>query len=151
MRVFQNKSFSKWAIAEGLSSSDLLAVIDEMNSGLSGNNLGGNIYKKRIGLAGRGKSAGVRTIIAYKAEQRAFFLYGFPKNERDNITSTEEKALKMMGRELFKLTDKEIEKSVKAGALIEIETRNRDGSANSKTVSGSEKKRDGKQNPKQHT
>jgi len=56
MRIFQNKSFKKWAVDEGLIDSDLIEAIEEMESGLTGDNLGGNIYKKRIGLAGRGKS-----------------------------------------------------------------------------------------------
>lgn len=58
MRIFQNKSFNKWSIDEGLSDSDLLAVIEEMEEGLTGDNLGGNIYKKRMGLAGTKRSNG---------------------------------------------------------------------------------------------
>jgi hypothetical protein len=117
-----------------------------MESGLTGDSLGGNIYKKRIGLHGRGKSGGVRTIIAYKIEDKAFFLHGFAKNERANISDAEEKALKMAAKELFQYTDKEIETALKAGALIEIV---KPKSKESSEIA--EKKSNGKQNPKKHT
>eukprot|EP01136_Pigoraptor_vietnamica_P009082 Opistho-1_new@45234 len=102
MRIFQNKSFKKWATEEGLSDSDFLATIDEMERGLTGDSLGSNIFKKRMGVAERGKSGGVRTIIAYKSENKAFFLVGYAKNEQANISNADEKALKMAAKELLK-------------------------------------------------
>lgn len=156
MRIFQNKSFKKWATEEGLSDSDFLATIDEMERGLTGDNLGGNIYKKRMGVAERGKSGGVRTIIAYKSENKAFFLVGYAKNEQANISNADEKALKMAAKELLKYSDKEIETAIKAGALIEIEKPKKDkntknAESTEKPSEVAEKKTNGKQNPKKHT
>ena len=45
--------------------------------------------KQRVARAGEGRSGGYRTIIAYRAGDRAVFLYGFAKNERDNIGDDE--------------------------------------------------------------
>lgn len=123
-----------------------MAAIDEMERGLTGDNLGGNIYKKRIGLAERGKSGGVRTIIAYKTKDKAIFLIGYAKNEKANITNTEEKVLKMAAKELLKYTDKEINMALKATALSEI--KDPESKESSDTA---EKKSNGKQNPKKHT
>lgn len=120
MRIFQHKSFKRWAKDEGLTNSDLLSVIKEMNDGLTGDNLGGNVYKKRVKLEGRGKRGGARTIIAYKTEEKAFFIVGFAKNEKDNINSKEETALKRFAKELLGYTDEQLKKALAAGELDEI-------------------------------
>jgi hypothetical protein len=120
MRTFQYRSFKKWAKDEGLTDSDLLLVIKEMEDGLTGDNLGGNVYKKRIQLGGRGKSGGARTIIAYKTAEKAFFMVGFAKNEKDNIDSKDEKALKRLSKELLGYTEKQLKQALVAGELNEI-------------------------------
>jgi len=120
MRTFQIKPFKRWAKDEDLTDSDLLSIITEMENGLTGDNLGGHVYKKRITLEGRGKRGGARTIIAYKTEEKAFFMVGFAKNERDNIGVKEEKALKRMAKELLGYSDKQLRMALTAGELIEI-------------------------------
>lgn len=66
MRVFKNKAFAKWAVKEGLNDETLLSAIREIDNGLVDADLGGHIVKKRVALHGRGKSGGVRTLLAYK-------------------------------------------------------------------------------------
>ena len=41
--------------------------------------------KLRVARPGQGKSGGYRTLLAYRKSERSVFLYGFAKNERDNI------------------------------------------------------------------
>lgn len=66
MRVFKNKAVSKWAAKEGLTDKALLEAVGEMERGLIDADLGGHVVKKRVALAGRGKSGGARTFLAYK-------------------------------------------------------------------------------------
>jgi len=47
--------------------------------------LGGGLIKQRVARSGGGRLGGYRTVIAFRAAQRAVFLYGFAKSERDNI------------------------------------------------------------------
>ena len=82
--------------------------------------LGSHVYKKRVGLAGRGKRGGVRTLIAFRIKDKAFFLYGFAKNARANISGKELKALRLLAGELLGYTDVALTKAVKAGELIEV-------------------------------
>jgi len=77
MRIFKNKVFSKWAAKERVSDKALKAAIQEIGNGLVDANLGGNVYKKRVAIGGKGKSGGVRTILAFKVDDKAFFIYGF--------------------------------------------------------------------------
>ena len=78
----------------GLTDEMLCQAVSEMMKGLVDGDLGGNLLKKRIGLSGRGKRGGGRTIVATNRCDRWFFLYGFEKNERANISKDEIKALR---------------------------------------------------------
>lgn len=82
--------------------------------------LGGNIYKKRVALQGRGKRGGARTIVAFKLGDKAFFVYGYAKNVRENINAQETRALKYLAKVYFNYSDKEIALAIKAGELMEV-------------------------------
>ena len=91
MRIFTTRAFNRLDVAGELGDAELIAAVAEMNDGLWDVNLGGQVYKKRVALAGRGKSGGARTLVAFKSDDRAFFMYGFSKNQRSNITPKEKK------------------------------------------------------------
>ena len=120
MRVFKIKAFSKWAGKQRLTDAVLNAAITEMENGLFEANLGGNLYKKRVRLPGQGKRGSTRTLIAYKKDNRAFFIYGFEKGQRSNITRKEEQALKIFGETLLDWPELELEKRIIDGELVEI-------------------------------
>ena len=82
----------------------------------------GGLRKVRWKLEGRGKSGGVRTLLAYKVGDRAFFVYGFAKNARSNIKADELKGLKAYADVLLQYQDKELMQAVKSGALIEVQS-----------------------------
>ncbi len=91
-----------------------------MEMGLIDANLGGYVYKKRVGIRGRGKRGGVRTLIAFKIEEKAFFIYGFAKNKRDNIEDYELKALKRLAKELLSYSKQELSTAIEVGEMIEV-------------------------------
>ena len=84
MRMFKTKQFSSWAEKTGLDNDSLQKAVSEMERGLNDADLGGHVYKKRVALQQRGKSGGARTIIAFKLNNRAFFMYGFAKELSKN-------------------------------------------------------------------
>ena len=58
---------------------------------------GGGIRKVRWVAPGRGKRGGVRVIYYWEAEPEVFFmLYVYPKNERDDLSSTQLRALRRL-------------------------------------------------------
>lgn len=122
MRIFKNKAFNKWAAKEGLTDDALRVAVREIERGLVEANLGGHVLKKRVALVGRGKSGGARTLLAYRVEDKAFFVYGLAKNARSNIKPDELKALKMLAAQLLGYTDKELDKAVAKRILIEVST-----------------------------
>jgi len=120
MRIFKNIFFNKWAEQIGLTDETLKVVINEIAAGLYEASLGGNLFKKRIGIKGKGKRGGVRTIIAFKKEDKAFFMYGFAKNKKANIDMTEEKIYKKLAALLLSYSDKEVDTAVKNKEFIEV-------------------------------
>jgi hypothetical protein len=126
MQAFKVKAFAKWASGEGLSDGALASAVVEMEHGLIDARLGGQVIKKRVALPGRGKRGSTRTLVAFKQGDKAFFIYGFAKNERANVSDKELRALKMLAKELLNYAAPVLAKAMKAGELIEIEV-NDDG------------------------
>ncbi len=120
MRVFKSKGFQKWATREGLHDEALWTAVMEMEAGLIDAELGGHVVKKRVALPGRGKRGGSRTLVVYQEAGKAFFVYGFAKNERANIGDKELKALKLLATHLLDYTDSMLARAMKAGELIEV-------------------------------
>jgi hypothetical protein len=120
MRIFKTSFFHKWAKKIGLENETIKIAVDEISSGLYDANLGGHLYKKRVGLKGRGKSGGLRTIIAFKKEEKAFFVYGFAKNEKANIDEIEEKIYKKLAALFLSYNDDAINLAIKNKEIIEV-------------------------------
>lgn len=99
---------------------NLLAAVKEMESGLIDADLGGYICKKRIPLPGQGKRGSARTIVATKQENSWFFIYGFNKNERSNISSKELASFQEMAKGLLSLTDEKLSLATINGTLKEV-------------------------------
>ena len=119
-RVFKTRHFSRWMRKTELTDSALCAAVDEMVRGLIDADLGGSIVKKRIGLAGRGKRGGVRTLIATNQGSRWFFVYGFEKNDRANIADDELEALQDIAKELLARSGQQLDVAVQDSSLQEI-------------------------------
>jgi hypothetical protein len=122
MLVLKNKPFDRWAKDINLQDAHLLAAVKEMMHGLYDANLGGNIYKKRIAIAGRGKRGGVRTIVAFKKYDVVIFIYGFAKNKRDTISDKEEEALKELAKLYFSYDEMQLKEAIQIGELREIQS-----------------------------
>ena len=120
MQVFKTKWFAKWAAGQRLSDEALILAVAEIGHGLVDAELGGHVIKKRVALPGQGKR-GARTLVAFRRDDKAFFIYGFAKNERTNIGVKELKALKLLAREVLSYTHAALTKAIGAGELIEVE------------------------------
>jgi hypothetical protein len=120
MKIFQTHWFARWGAKEGLSEQALRHAVEEIEQGLIDAQLGGSVVKKRVAVGGRGKSGGLRTILAFKTHQSAFFLYGFAKNQRDNISDKELQALKLMAAHLLAYDSKALKKAIEANELYEV-------------------------------
>ena len=89
MRVFKTKSFNRFARKEGLEDSPLLEAATNAVAGRVDADLGGGVIKQRIARRGGGKSGGFRTILLFRSGSDVFFVFGFAKSERANISKDE--------------------------------------------------------------
>jgi hypothetical protein len=121
IQVLVTKPFSRWMRKSQVTNTDILGAAQEMVEGLIDANLGGHLVKKRVALRGRGKSAGARTIVATKFEQRWIFLFGFEKNERSNIDASELKVLQELASSLLDLDQQAIALAINAGQLFQLQ------------------------------
>ena len=101
MKIIKTRIFAKWAKKNDVNEQSLVNAAYEISADNFEANLGGGIIKKRIANKGRGKSSSARTIVAFKRGSHLFYVFGFEKNEKSNISKREEDALKIVARELF--------------------------------------------------
>jgi len=120
MHVLETKTFARWTRKESVADAALRAAVEEMRAGLVDANLGGGLVKKRIARPGRGKSGGWRTMLATHLRDRWVFLYGFAKNERDNVDDDELRALKLLAQSYLGMDEETIDRLVEAGEPTEV-------------------------------
>lgn len=121
MQVFLTKWMARYARREGISDASLSEAIQRAEMGLIDADLGGGLIKQRVARAGRGRSGGYRTIIAYRQAERAFYLYAFAKSERENIGSDELKTWREIAGIWMPADTQRISAGLDNGELEEID------------------------------
>jgi hypothetical protein len=99
----------------GYSSPSSFAALTTSNA-----ELGGEVIKQRIARPGEGRSKGYRTIILFRREARAFFVYGFAKSQRANVSGDEQKQFKEAAKYVLALTEKQLAELLKRGDFTEV-------------------------------
>ena len=121
MRIFKNAWFCRFARREKIKDAVLIEAIARAERGLIDAELGGGVIKQRLARPGQGRSGGYRSIIIFQKGQRAFFVYGFAKSDRENIEPDETAAFKKSAKAFFALSDKQIEILIKDEELSEVD------------------------------
>lgn len=120
VRVFKTKAFARFARKEGISNTKLSDAVREIEKGLYEADLGGGLLKKRVARLGAGKSGSYRTAVAYREGIRLVFLYGFPKNDKGNLSDLELKELKKVAKIFLQFSDVEMAKALNEGEIKEV-------------------------------
>lgn len=122
MKKLMTRHFAKQAKKQNIPDNELSKALNEVKDGNYEANLGGHIIKKRIRFQGKGKSGSGRTIICYKHADKAFFIHGFAKNEKANLSSKELHAFKELAKVLLSLTNEKLNTAIKKGSFIEVKS-----------------------------
>ena len=120
MRIFKNTWFSRFARKEKINDEELREIVKQLESGQAEANLGGGVFKVRLARPGEGKSGGYRVIVFFKSEFRTVFAYGFAKSDRGNIDKGELQIFKDRAKDVFSLSDGQIENRIRRGTLVEV-------------------------------
>jgi len=121
VRTFKTRWLARFARLEGIADKSLREAIERAERGLIDADLGGGLIKQRVARQGQGKSGGYRTIIAYRAKERAVFLFGFAKNERENISTYELRFLRKLAENWLAADAARIQEEIEVGNIQEIE------------------------------
>lgn len=98
----------------------MLDAADRAEKGFVDADPGGGVLKQRIARQEKGKSGGFRTILFYRAGERAVFMYGFAKNDRGNIDDDEVRAFKAAAGHVLALSAKQMAELAKKGNFVEV-------------------------------
>ena len=121
MRVFKTRVFDRWAGKVGVTDIALLKAVADIERGLIDADLGSNLFKQRVALPGRGKSGSTRTLLATRFAGTLYFLFGFEKKDRDNITQRELGIYQSLASTLVVFANDQIEAALKANELMEVQ------------------------------
>ena len=121
MLKLKTKWFHKWAKKNSISDNVLLKAIDSLINNLSVADLGGGLYKVRTPAIGKGKSGGFRTLVAYKEMDKAIFVFGFSKAEKDNLDEDELRSFKKLAKDLLQISTKEYLSLIELGHFFNLE------------------------------
>lgn len=119
--VYKFKPFARYARKAGISDAMLCRAAQEIAAGRVDADLGGGVVKQRVPRDGEGRSGGFRTIVLFRSGSSLFFIRGFAKNERDNITAVELTLFKQASAVTLALPLVAIQKAIVAGEIIEID------------------------------
>lgn len=120
VRIFKTKWLARFARREGIDDKSLCAAIERAERGLIDADLGGGLIKQRVARSGSGRSSGYRMVVGYRVKDRAVFLIGFAKNERENIEDDELLSLRGIAGKWLAADAVRIQKEIELGNLQEI-------------------------------
>ena len=85
-----------------LSDEERVAIVNAIAANpAAGVSLGGGLRKVRVPLAGRGNSGGARVVVLYAGDDvPPFLLTVFAKNERSNLTASEQAELVTLAKSM---------------------------------------------------
>ena len=120
MRVFKNGWFRRYACREGISDAALMDAIVRAREGLIDADLGGGLIKQRIARPGQGKSGGFRSVIVYRKDDVAYFVFGFAKSRVDTLSVGELREFRKMSAFLLALEEGQIDALLRNGQMEEV-------------------------------
>jgi hypothetical protein len=124
VRIFKTKSLARFARQRGISDASLVAAVERAMRGLIDADLGGHIIKQRVARSGQGKKGRLRMLIGMRSD-RAIFLFGFAKNERENIDNDQLKTLRDIVASWFAADETKIAQALNDGILVEVQHGNK--------------------------
>jgi hypothetical protein len=114
------RGLARFVRRERIADASLREAVERAECGTIDADLGGGLIKQRVARQGQGRSGGYRMMIAYMANDRAIFLLGFAKNERENVGPDELAALRALAAVWLRAPAPQIAEAVNEGVLLEV-------------------------------
>ncbi|MBK6607497.1 MAG: type II toxin-antitoxin system RelE/ParE family toxin [Leptospiraceae bacterium] len=121
MKKYKSRWFQKWANKNHLSDKALIDSIQDLKENKGTVKLGFNLFKVRVSSRNQGKRGAFRTIVVYVSDVRSIYVFGFSKNELDNISNKELEDFKELARTYTNMNEKEIKILLEQDSIFELE------------------------------
>ncbi len=121
LSVYKNKPFARFASKANIADADLWKAAWLANQGMIDADLGGGVIKLRIARSGQGKSGGSRSIVLFKKDNRAVYVYGFEKKDISNIGLKDLDAFRKLAKAYLGYTGAEMAQRVEDGVLLIVQ------------------------------
>ena len=108
MRVFVNKPFARFAGKADISRDVLCGAVRR-------------VIKQRIARPGQGRSGSYRTVVLFRRAERAFFVYGYAKNDIADIAPDDLKGFRRLAALMLVLDDTDLARVLATGTLTELD------------------------------
>lgn len=123
MRIFKSKTLARFTRQNRIPDASLVPAVERATRGFDADfdaDIGGRIIEQRVARPGEGKRGGFRLLIGFGSE-RSVFLFGFAKNERENIDEAELMTLREIAASFLTASDARLAQALKNGTLIEVQ------------------------------
>jgi hypothetical protein len=121
VEAYMTKVFFRIARKADFSMGALLEAASSVASGRFDADLGGGVFKQRVARRGQGKSGGFRVIVLFRSGSRVFFVYGFAKNAKGNLSEDELTAFRKLADKYLSLSAAQIALAKRGGELMMVE------------------------------
>jgi len=121
MRILKTRWLVRFARRVGISDGSLREAIVRAEGGLIDADLGGGLIKQRVARTGKGRSGGYRMLVAYREGDKAIFVYGFAKSDRDSISPDELETWRKVAADWFNADDDRLAEAILDSSLTEID------------------------------
>ena len=120
MKVFKTKEFIRFARTEGITDARLCEAVGRAERRLIDADLGGGLIKQRVARPGQGQARRLSNHDGIPHPERTVFIYGFAKNERDNIGPDELEFWRRVSRAFLRMDDARLELMIEQQELSEV-------------------------------
>lgn len=118
--TLMTRTFARFAGKERMPGAALAQAAERIGEGSIDADLGGGLFKQRVARPGQGRSGGCRTVIVYRAGDRAVFVHGFAKSAKSNLSPKELVELKRLAGVILAMKTKDVRIMIENGDWIEV-------------------------------
>ena len=120
VRIFKTKAVARFTRSEGISDDSLANAVERAGRGLIDADPGGGLIKQRVARTGQGRSGGYRMLIGVRVKERAEFVFGFAKNDLDNIGDRQLASLQDFAATWLAADDEKLKRAIAGKLLVEV-------------------------------
>jgi hypothetical protein len=120
VRAFKTNYFMRYAIAQHITDAELWDAFTRSVDPEADCNLGYGLIRQRLPRPSRSRPLGFCSILACRTDDRALFIYGFPRDRSDELTHRDLVAYRDIAAVFLELNNEAIDLLIAKGKFSEV-------------------------------